>query len=118
MRKLKPSLSLCANETYTAAKILRGGLRKKAAFNLGQSMDTATHVLDDYFEIVTFEFTSESKDEVTKHFTEAIICKYLPKFTDFVVKTGKLKDYHLKFGIDGGGGFKNVYPRYIFRRQL
>lgn len=108
MRTLQTSLSLSANETHTAAKILRGGSRKRVASNLRQIMDTASHVLDDYFESVTFEFTCESKEKVTKHVQEAVVCKDIPGFIDYVVETRNLKNYHLKFGIDGGGKFLKV----------
>lgn len=108
MLNLKTSLNLSMNETKTAATILRSGSRKKIESNLSEIISASSHVLDDYFESSTFEFITEIKDVTKKHVQEVVVCKDLSKFIDYVVKDRNLKDYYLKFGIDGGGKFLKI----------
>lgn len=106
MRNLQTTLNLSANQTLTAAKVLSNGSRKKVEKNLRKRINTLGHVLDDHFESSSFEFVTETAGkEPKKNVQEAIFCKDLSKFIEFVVQVRNIRDYHLKFGLDGGGKF-------------
>lgn len=69
-----------------------------------KSINTSGHVLDDHFESTFLKFVTETAGKEPKeNIQEAIFCKDLSKFIEVVVQERNIRDYHLKFGLDGGG---------------
>ena len=107
IRKMQTDLNLSGNQTKTINSFLikSFGSRKILEKNVQKKISQFTHVLDDYFECCSFEFTNEKNDKIEIICQKAVVCKDLEKFINFIVDHRKYNDYHLKFGLDGGGKF-------------
>lgn len=106
MCALQVTLNLSENQTLKAAKIFRNGSRKVIEPNLIKELKTRSHALDNFFEYVEFDFLSETNKEVKKIKQKVVVCKDLAQFIEFILEyRGIVNDYHLKFGVDGGGKF-------------
>ena len=62
-----------------------------------------SHKLDDYFIVNAFNFIVEKQNVATENPSSAIICKDLELFIQHVVDSRNIYDFHLSFGVDGGG---------------
>lgn len=109
MCSLQVALNLSENQTLKAAKALSNGSRKVIEANLIKDLNTRSHMLDQFFECVEFDFITETTKGV-KHTTQkVIVCKNLALFIKFILeKRGVTANYHYKFGIDGGGKFLKI----------
>lgn len=107
MRDMQVALNLSDNQTRTATKILikSTGNKKIVEKNIVKKMSNFTHATDDFFEFCSFEFTNEINNKIAKFERQAVVCKNLRKFIDFVIQRRNTYDYHLKFGVDGEGKF-------------
>lgn len=108
IKELKRTLNLSENKTLKAARVIRKGKRKILEGNLKSKLTHSSHVLDDYFECVNLDFTSETNGKVETISKDVIICKDLEKFIDYVICTRNVTEPHLKFGTDGGGKFLKI----------
>lgn len=109
MRKLQLALNLSDNQTFKAAKILRNRSRKVIEPHLKETISESSHVLEEFFECVTYDFVSELKGKIKYTTQNMVICKDLTKFIAFILQSRNLTDdYHLKFGVDGGGKFLKI----------
>ncbi|CAH0562926.1 unnamed protein product [Brassicogethes aeneus] len=76
--------------------------------NAVKNLKELSHSLDEYFECVTLSHMESTKN--TKSSTPFVFCHNLPELVAFLLKKRDVHEnsFHLKFGVDGGGGSLKV----------
>ena len=108
--QLQVDCNFSDREMLGIAKAIRKGFnnRKIIEDKFKDKLVGNSHILDNYFECREFNFLHIKKNITTEIKETAIICKNLGEFINFVLEKRNVYDYHLKFGIDGGGGFLKI----------
>jgi hypothetical protein len=107
MQRMKTTLNFSQNETIRVASVLRSAAKKRNLIEpkLREKLSTNLHCVDKYFDVKSFDFTIVKADQVSTVRKEVVYCKDLNGLIKFVKDERKVLEVHLKFGIDGGGGF-------------
>lgn len=105
MRNLQVNLNLSQRQTQAAAQVLRQADNVKISPNLRSKLSNQTQVLNEYFEQSSFDFIHQNNNVIQPAPQIAVVCRNLDGFIEFVLKSREIMDYHLKFGLDGGGKF-------------
>lgn len=66
------------------------------------------HILDDLFDCKTFDFKRVVDKDISVSSERLVYCTNLEKLIKHITESRNIKSNHLKFGIDGGGGFLKV----------
>lgn len=106
--KIQRNLNLSNREVYGVATAIRSESNNTISFekNYKTKMNDDSHMLDNYFDIIDFEFVKEKKNVITKTPAKGIICSDLSGLITFLKEKRNLCDKTcFKFGMDGGGGF-------------
>lgn len=110
MEKMQTNLSLSQNQTPNLAAMIRvsSKSRKPIEPNLKQTLVRNGHRFNNFFEVKTFDFQSIKANKITDVTSVVVYCNNLKDFIEYVKQQRKVSDVHLKFGVDGGGGFFKV----------
>lgn len=106
LRDLQRDTNISNVQLRTFSKFVRDKTKSRSiiepyAYEKNISM---SHRLDEYFEVSTFDFTTKKKEIEKTKSSSAIICNDLISFIEKVMDERNVYDFHLNFGIDGGGG--------------
>lgn len=107
LRELQNDLNLSDNKVKAISKFLR---KKKTNLqgiiepNAREINSQKSHNLDHIFELYSFDFVIIKNDKVTNDSKFAVVCNNLIEFIHYVTDSRNIFDFHLNFGIDGGGG--------------
>lgn len=107
MKMMKTSYNLSQNTTIGIAAFIRRKTRKRKIIepNLKKHLADSIHSVDKFFEAKSFDFVNV-KSGVSSPITKNVVyCKNLHGFLEYVKNNREVFGTHLKFGIDGGGGF-------------
>lgn len=110
VQKIKTNSALSSNQTLAIARLFRTGAKPRKLFEPGlkEKLSVFNHRLDAYFEAHETEFTHTKANRQTVSKTSFIICNDVQKLTQLVQNKREYINPHLKFGIDGGGGFLKI----------
>lgn len=102
--------NLSFNTMKGIAKSLRTATQKRNLFEPGlkEKLLSRNHIVDEFFEIRKFNFTTKIKGKEEIHAKNIICCKNLGAFIEEVIEYRKNPDVILKFCVDGGGGFLKI----------
>lgn len=107
---IQTNYSLTSNQVIGITRDLRVGAKSRKLFEpyLINKLREFNHALDQYFEIHEIDFLREKGNQ--KHFSKEpfIICNNISGLCQFVQEKREQGHIHLKFGIDGGGGFLKI----------
>lgn len=108
--KIQLSLKLSQRKTLAIATALRVATKnaKVVEPNLQQKLSVKSHCADKYFNIHKFDFVHVKANKTAAAAEIVVYCTNLEGLIEHVRKTRSLSTFHLKFGIDGGGGFLKV----------
>lgn len=109
-RKLQTDLHLSQKKTLEVAAALRvvSKNRKVVEPHLKQKLCQQNHSVDEFFTIKKFDLTTVKGKEVSEVAETVVYCSNLESFLQKIKDNRKLNEVHLKFGIDGGGGFLKI----------
>lgn len=107
MEKIQRNLNLSDRKLYGLAAAIHSETENSVKFekNFKNKINENSHVLDDLFEVCDFDFVKENQNKISSVPGKGVICKDLKRLIDFVTEKRDLREVHIKFGIDGGGGF-------------
>lgn len=110
MQKIQTNYNLTQNQTIGIASMIRVASNNRKAIepNLKQKMSDKLHSVDQFFEVKPFNFTVIKAGNVTNVIRHVAYCKNVAGLIEYVKDVRHCRDVHLKFGIDGGGGFLKV----------
>lgn len=110
MSELQRNFNLTNRQTIGIAKAFRQGVqsRKAVESNFEQKLNISSHILDVYFETQKLDFLKKTKKEEVMSVEDLVFCNDLKGLIQHIVTARNLYEYHLKFGIDGGGGFLKI----------
>lgn len=106
MIELQNDLNISDQNVLKVAKFIRKKTEKRFIIepNVYKKMILNSHSLDEYFNIIKSDFEIKNKNgSVTPVPSSAVICSNLPLFIQYVIQRRNVYDFHLNFGIDGGG---------------
>lgn len=107
MENIQTFLTLSQNETVGVARIIRAGTcnRKAVEPGLKEILSKRIHVLDQFFKVEVFNFIKVKANKTEDTSQHAVFCNDLGGFITLIKNKRQVTDVHLKFGIDGAGGF-------------
>lgn len=73
--------------------------------HLKRKLLDSNHTLDHLFQCKTFNFLNVKQNSVSDAPELVVYCTDLQELIDSTIKSRNINKEHLKFGIDGGGGF-------------
>lgn len=110
MSKIKTNFSLSSKMIRGISSAVRVATKNRKIFevNLTQKLITLNHTLDSYFDVKNCDFVNV-KNNIKNNVIETVVfCNNLKGLIEYVKRNRQLEQVHLKFGIDGGGGFLKV----------
>jgi hypothetical protein len=110
MSKIKTNFSLSSKVIRGISSAIRVAAKDRKIFepNLTQKLITLNHTLDLYFDVRKCDFVNV-KDNMKNNVIETVVlCSNLRGLIEYVKENRQLEQVHLKFGIDGGGGFLKI----------
>ena len=110
LMKLKIKHNLSNKKTIGIAADLRAATRKRSLIEPGLKSHLVenNHSVDEFFKIERVIFNKTKKNVQSSSDQIIIHCKNVTDFIRYIKKKRDVSDVHLKFGIDGGGGFLKV----------
>jgi len=75
---------------------------------LKEKFSKRIHELDEFFQVKQFDFKKVKGKKVEDAMQYAVFCHDLDGLIEHVKLKRQVSEVHLKFGIDGGGGFLKV----------
>lgn len=108
--KIKMNYSLSANEVrgLTAAIRVTTNDRKNFEPYLREKLTVKSHALDRFFDVQKLSFIRKSNTQKAEFVENLVYCNNVNGLIEYVKDVRQMNEVHLKFGIDGGGGFLNV----------
>lgn len=108
--KIKTITSLSSNIILKVASGFRTAAKSRKLFEPGlkEQLTEKTQALDSYFDVKESSFVqvlNKKQNDIKNPF---IYCRDIEGFCELVKYTRGYEDFHLKFGIDGGGGFLKI----------
>lgn len=110
MSKIQTSVHLSQNKTLELAKALRVATKNSKSIepNLKEKLSEKSHCLDKYFDAKMFNFVYTKGKQTTAATETVAYCIDTKGLIEHLAKKRSVSNFHLKFGIDGGGGFLKV----------
>ena len=110
VRKIRTRYNLSIQTTRGIVKSFRVATKNRRLTERGleKNLSDHNHILDEFFEIKQFSFVNIKSNTENLDSKSAIFCNDITEFIKFITLQRNLSDYHLKFGIDSGGGFFKV----------
>lgn len=109
--KIQNRFHLSQKKTIGIAQALRVATSnsKLVEPHLKQKLSEKIHCVDKYFSVKNFNFVNLKNSQIISTSSEAVaICTDLKGLINHVKEKREVSDVHLKFGIDGGGGFLKI----------
>lgn len=108
--KIQASYRLTQNQTLGIASMLRQSTKNRKVIepNLKEKLSARIHTLDDFFALKYFHFKNIKANKTTDAPRFTVYCKNLSGFINYVIEKREVSRFHLKFGMDGGGGSLKV----------
>ena len=103
--ELQNHLNLSDRKVLEVSKFIRSKTNQRFIIepNAYQKMIANSHNLEKYFNLHNFDFEIKKQNNVTAHPSYAVVCTDLSRFISHVINKRDVYDFHLNFGIDGGG---------------
>lgn len=110
MQKVQRNLNLSQRKTVKLASMMRVMSKKRKIIvpNLKKKLSANLHSLDTFFEAKSFNFSVVKAQKVSVVERCVVLCKNLKGLIEYVKEKRATPQVHLKFGIDGGGGFLKI----------
>lgn len=107
MCKIQTEFSLSQNTTLGIAKSLRIATSNRSLIESGLeiALSKNNHRVDEYFGITDIDFINKKKNIETECKQTVAYCTNLANLITYIENYRNYDDIHLRFGIDGGGGF-------------
>lgn len=108
--KIQTSYGLSSNLVRGITRDLRCGAKNRKLFepNLRQKVSASSHTLDALFTVQTNDFVHVLRKKRTVVQQPFVFCTNIKKLCEIVQEKRECSSVHLKFGIDGGGGFLKI----------
>jgi hypothetical protein len=108
--KLQANFNLSQKTTCGIASAIRVATKKRKAVepNLQKKLSIKIHSLDKYFSILKIDFVKIKCGDSADADELVVYCKDLNGLIQYVKQERQSSEVHLKFGIDGGGGFLKI----------
>lgn len=108
---IKKNCNLSTRNTITLSSTLRA-LDITVAPNVNKGLTQLNNRLEEYFQVthLPFDINGEDKKQPKIILKPVVYCNNVPKLVEFICNERKIgeKDFFLKIGIDGGGGFLKI----------
>lgn len=106
MAELQRNFNFTNRQTIGIAKAFREGVKNRKAVenNFEKKLNIGSHIFDNYFETRKLDFTKKTQKEELIFSEDLVVCNNLKGLIQYIVSARNLSEYHVKFGIDGGGG--------------
>lgn len=104
--KIQSNIGLTRNETLEMATMFRQVTqnRKLIEPHLKEKLSGRIHAIDNFFALKLFDFINIKASKVTDAPRYAVYCNNLNGLIQYVLEQRQVTQFHLKIGIDGGGG--------------
>lgn len=108
--KLQTNYGFSSKVVLGITKDLRVGAKKRKMFepNLKDKLKTSNHTLDSYFAVQEIETVHLIRNKRTVTKKPFVYCSNIQELRQLVEEKRECDRPHLKFGIDGGGGFLKI----------